>query len=486
MVLIVVLIILTYVIFKWFKNDVVSQPSVVLGWGVKLGYSGIFYGVVVYYYGNGHLYGDPAGFMHNAKILYQLALDHPLDYIKLWFGMADYESDVLWPYMEQTNIFLGVNKYDYLNDNRLIIKFNSLIYFLSQGQVWVHLLFHAFLAYLGTLLIFKSFKPLVNNPKGLWWALVLLPSLGFWGGGLTKSSFLLLGLGLFFYGIHQLFQKKYWGVLWLLWSAFLLVFNKPYIGLVVLPSTLFIGFASLCKWRPKLIFLAILSTVMMFTILLFEQKVFKLTERVSFKQQDMINIGKGGIYFINDTAVCFSDYKYLNQFEMVSDSLIKVNQTVPSHYKPFGTKEFFPFTLQSGSTLYPHYLTLAPSHSYFEVPPIGNSRAQLLLNTPRAFVDVHLRPFPWDNGSALKYFSFIQNIGLLFLLGFSIFNRKKGLTNHQKWWIFNLMFYIVFITLIIGWTTPVFGAIARYKMAIDLFIVILAFIFLKPMSNEKV
>jgi hypothetical protein len=44
---------------------------------------------------------------------------------------------------------------------------------------------------------------------------------------------------------------------------------------------------------------------------------------------------------------------------------------------------------------------------------------------------------------------------------------------------------IVILSLVIGWTTPVFGAIVRYKMPVDLFILLLSFLILKPLNYEN-
>ncbi len=487
MTLIVLLFVLTYLIFKYFKESELSTTAIMLSWSVKLIYAVLFYSITVYFYGKGQLYGDVYMFMKNAKHINEIAYHYPLEYIKILFGFADFYNPNLQPFLEPTNLFLGgVNQYDYMNDNRLIIKINSLIYFISKGQFFIHLLIHSFISYIGLFLIFKTVKPYISNNKWFWWFLIALPSVGFWGSGLTKGSLLLFFVGLFFYSSQLiLIKKKYIGVLWWCVSLIGLALNKPFVSVIIVPFSLFLVIGYIVKWKTKIIIYLSTLTITVFIFSIFDNRFLNVTQRLSFRQHDMINTGKGGVFFINDTAFCYSDYKYINHFERINDTLIKVNQDVPCNYKLFGTKTFYPFTLKSSSTHYPLYLSIAPSNSYFDVTPIDQSPYQLIKNIPQALNDTFVRPYPWDNGSVLKYFSFVQNIFLLILLFYSFLNRDKKLSNQQKWIIFYLLTSMLFLSLIIGLTTPVFGAITRYKMPIDLIIVIISFILLKPVKNES-
>jgi hypothetical protein len=486
MILLVLFSVLTYIIFKFFKDSNLSTTNFLIAWGIKIVYALLFYWITVYYYGNGKLYGDVGMFMSNSKYINQIAYHYPFEYIKLLFGFADFYNPDLQPFLEPTNIFLGgVNEYDYFNDNRLIIKFNSIIHFISNGNLFIHLLVHSFISYCGLILIFKTLKPYIPNKKWFWWGLILLPSINFWSSGVTKGALLILFIGLFFYGLKLIIKKRYilGGILFLLGLCGFIL-NKPFVTIVILPLSFYFVIGFLVKWKSNFIVYLSFLTILIFGLIIFDSSVLKMTERISFRQNDMINTGKGGVYFTNDSSFCYSDYKYVNRFKRVNDSLIKVIKDVPCNYKLFGTKEYHPFNLKASFKLYSHYLTFPPSNSYYHAPLINNSPYQLIKNIPHALNDVIIRPYPWDNGSNLKYFSFIQNIGLLLFLGYSFFNRNQNLTNQQKWIIFYLLACIVFLSLIIGLTTPVFGAIVRYKMPIDLFLLIISFILLKPLKNE--
>ena len=164
-----------------------------------------------------------------------------------------------------------------------------------------------------------------------------------------------------------------------------------------------------------------------------------------------------------------------------------VRQLSPGDFnwdKIFGEDEFYPFKIEPSPTKFDVYHIMKPSDSYVYVPPIKGSGVQLLKNTPRAIVNVMLRPFPTDNGSFFKYFVFAENILFLAFLIFSFLNKRK-LTKEDRSWLFYLISGALILILIIGWTTPILGAIARYKMAPQLLLLIAAFITLNYTKKIK-
>ena len=106
------------------------------------------------------------------------------------------------------------------------------------------------------------------------------------------------------------------------------------------------------------------------------------------------------------------------------------------------------------------------------------------MNTPLAFTNVFLRPFPNDPGDQLKTVSLIENLLFIMLLGF-VFVKRRNLSTEEKSWLFYLILLSLTMTLIIGWSTPILGAVARYKMAAYLPLFIAANILIKPLKNES-
>lgn len=479
-------ILFSFLIVKYGVCDSLSKKDVLVGWFIKVSYGGLYLYVFTQYYGNGFLYGDTSRFMMDSKILAQLAYEHPFEYLKLLFGFADENSSVIWPHIKNTQIWMYGDNGDFINDNRLILRFNSVIHLFSNGNLYVHALVHVFLSFIGIRLIFNGFKEFVSAKKWFWYVLVLLPSLSFWGGAILKESILIFAIGLLFYAVKKLIQKvTLINIVVLLIAYGLLLFNKPYVGLFIVPIVSLLFFGQAVKWKLKNLYMSFIVIVAVFIILLFAPSKINLTQKVSYKQKDLINMGRGGVFFITDSSFCSFEHQYHQNFVMVSDSLIKVAESTKGEYKLFGEYVFHSFQIEASEKKYAHYLTQVPSNSFYKVVPIKNSTTQLLKNTPSALWNVLIRPYPWDNGNRLKIFSFIQNILLFGFLIFSIFNRKK-LNLKEKWLLFILIMSSIFILLLIGWTTPIFGAAVRYKIPVDLFIILMSFILLKPKTNEKV
>jgi len=483
-ILILLLLGFTFLIKKYAVSMTLSSKDVLIAWGIKLVFGLIYLYIFIEYYGQGTLYGDSYRFYLDSKVLSELAIDYPIEYLKLMFGLSDTNSELIWPYMERTVIWDYSHNTDFINDNRLILKINSIIHLISFGNLYIHSLFHIFFSFIGIRLIFSVFSKFVKQKKWFWYALVLIPSVSFWGGAILKESILILGIGLLFYGLQKLMKSisvKYLIVLVI--GVVLVTYNKPYAGLIIFPLSFLMVLGKYFNWSIIKLKWTIFSITVIFILLMFAPTKINLTQKVSYKQKDLINIGNGGVFFITDSSFCFFDYNLASNFEMVNDSLLKVNVESKGEYKLFGTNTFKPFTIPKSETLYPHYLTQIPSSSFFEVKPIANSPWQLIKSIPSAIINVHLRPLPWDNGNKIKIFASIQNFGLLFLLLYAIIN-KRPFYNKDKWIMTMLIFSVLFITLLIGWTTPIFGAIVRYKVPLDLFIIIISFILLKQKKHE--
>ena len=88
------------------------------------------------------------------------------------------------------------------NENRTIIRLNTLLMFVSFKTYFVHTLFFCFISLLGWILLTNSIFSFVDTKNSILALPVLfLPSVLFWTSGVMKEPLLVLGLGLLFYGI---------------------------------------------------------------------------------------------------------------------------------------------------------------------------------------------------------------------------------------------------------------------------------------------
>lgn len=116
------------------------------------------------------------------------------------------------------------------------------------------------------------------------------------------------------------------------------------------------------------------------------------------------------------------------------------------------------------------------TNSYFKSTLIDNSFQQLVLNIPEAIFNAMFRPFPLDKGSLLKFPIMLESWGILLLLIFSFFFKKKNLDKKEKGIISALLIFTLLLFMLIGLTTPISGAIARFRFPAQLALVIISLI----------
>lgn len=461
-------------VYRFPKTILVPQTHRAIGLVIKGLFALIFVVIFQEFYGAGTLYGDAYEFMKDAKTLHLIFFENPLDYVKALFELGDLSPSSSEFLLNNTNIWTTGNNGDFINDNRLIIKLNSIFYFFSNGSPYIHALFFSMLSYLGILLIHQSIIHLVARPILFFYALILFPSIGFWGSGIGKEALLILGLGIFLSSIKILTHKvSLKGILILILGGFLLLVNKPYAGLFIFGFASYFLFSKIPFIRyPRLIYVLTIGLIFIGSITIFPERVNTL-HKISYKQKDLINLGRGGIFYVNDTAFCAFDFKHLQNFQISKDSITVLRET-PGEYKLFGQKEFHDFDQKPSEKKFEKYLVQAPSNSYIPAQKINYSIGTLIALVPQAFLNVLIRPYPWDPGSQFKHLAFLSNLLLLVLLVLAVFRRKKEKVSTH--WVFYLGITSLAIILIIGWTIPILGAIVRYKMIVDLLLLMVIFI----------
>jgi len=116
---------------------------------------------------------------------------------------------------------------------------------------------------------------------------------------------------------------------------------------------------------------------------------------------------------------------------------------------------------------------------------LGNNSWSILKAIPLALFHVFTLPWFSHVKSPLYLFSIFENLIFFSLIPLSIFYFEKPNKSSMKFIVFSLIFMLTLFT-IIGLTTPVIGALVRYKMPAlpFLFFVLLSFIKLKSISEK--
>jgi hypothetical protein len=428
-------------------------------------------------YGIDELSHDGETFFKEGKHLNNVFFDSPITYFKFLTGIG--ENDVLiQKHLFMTEYWSG-NTLTLTNDSKNVIRFHSIIHFFSMNSVYVHLSVLCFLSLAGVRNLYLSIRKYSQlKPEILFWCLLLVPSTIFWTSSMMKEPFLFFGMTLLLRSI--LLKEGIWKrTIFITLSLLLLLGFKPYVLICILAALFFVvsyRYFFSYKLLPSLITSSIFT---IFSVLFFNGPRDQIVHFITRKQFDFVNVGKGGIHALSDT--CFY-YFQPHQYESVkmSGNQLQVIKPVDAFIIEFGTTtEPLPIHLEpSTDTLIVTYFTQG-CMSYIETTPINNSFTQLLKNIPEAFINSIIRPFPNDPGSNLKYLSFLE---VWFLFGFLIFAiiRHRKLNNEERSLIIGLLIFAMLLFLIIGWTTPVIGAITRYRFPAQLALVIIGLILIKP------
>lgn len=486
LVYIIVLLLLFFFGFRYLKALRIPDIN---PWFTSLGY--LIKVIIGYYfifvysnvYGSGTLSADAGAFMSESEILNNVFYQSPKDYFQLLFGIGD-QSNLTAQYLTETHHW-DAGEQAILNDNRNILRIQSVIQFISFGNATIHMLVMCLVSMIGVKHLYIGIKTRTKvSANKTFWILFLIPSVLFWTSGILKEPFMFLGLGLF---IRALLGNDKKSKKWMLCigGILLLIAFKPYIFLCIIPATIFYYLYNKLPKFKLLGSLIILTFLLSLPIIIFKSTSQKALTLLSRKQFDFINVARGGLHIQNDTNFIFFNAMQMDKLTYKGDS-IKVNQPMDVLILQHGSMdEPIPLKIQPSKKYYYIYFRNPQSDGYIPITLINNSFAQLIYNIPEALVNVLLRPYFTDPGSWLKYLAAIELIFIYALLIYAYINRRN-LQQEDKALIFAALIFIFLLALTIGWVTPVLGAIVRYRLPILIGLVLISLIILNPNKEQKV
>ncbi len=388
---------------NFFKNiPGLTYKNLVLFFSIKF-ITGIILSLIYKYYYDTST-ADIYKYYYDGLFLYEILWEEPFDYLKILtgVGITEYHTE---KYLSNMSYWFRPWESPVYNDNRIIIRFNAFVSIFSFGYIHIHTLFANILSFTGLVGIYKFILKYLPNNKVEWlkWGIFLFPSLLFWGSGVLKEAIL---IGCFGLGIHfadKIFSntyKKFTSILVLAVCLWVLLFLKTYILLLFLPC--FIG--------------------------------FYISKKFNFIKTQLVYAGLFFLILIIGVIINYLIPAY-SPFYLIADkhnSLVDLSRAI-----------------DAGSLLHEGYLAY--------------SIRDILLNTPRGFLYTFTRPHIFETDSLLILFSALENILIKIMIVISlIFYSKKQdipirLAGMSFW------FCIVGFAFI-GLTTPVSGAIVRYKI----------------------
>lgn len=435
-------------------------------------------------YGIDELSHDGETFFKEGRYLNDVFFASPIDYFKLLTGIGENDT-LIHKYLYMTE-YWSAGDLSIVNDSKNVIRVHSLIHFFSFNSVFIHLSIFCLISLAALKNLYLSLKPYTSiSDKILFWILLLVPSTIFWTSSMMKEPLMFLGLSMLLRSI--LVQEDKWIRLFFLLGAIaLMLCFKPYVlfgAMIAILIALCFKYLFSGKLMLTLIFLCSVTTLF---IIIFQKPRDVAVHYLTRKQFDFENVGKGGLHTEGDT--CFYYFKPAVYEKLKFDNrTIQILEPVDSYIIHFGsTKSPIPIKLYpNGKKLRITYFTPG-CKSFIETTPIDESFVQLMKNIPEALTNSYLRPYFFDPGSRLKYLSMIEIWMLTGFLFYAFFKRRELNTN-EKAIIVGMLVFALILLLLIGWTTPVIGAIARYRFPAQLALVVVGLICIKPkmtFSNE--
>ncbi len=357
------------------------------------------------------LTADVFKYFDDSAPMFNALYTEPADYFRMVFGIGNDTEAFWWKYYKEMNNWERAFESNLYNDSHTIIRFNAVVRLFSFGEFHVHTVVAAFLALTGLLGIYRAFvTSLVGLERVLMAVVFLLPSVLFWASGVIKESLLFFGMGLLVYQVSYFLvvRWRWWDPFLLLFTVAMLFFLKFYVLLSLTPALILLAWARRAD-RPALWLKALLVYGFFILVGLNLQRVFP--------GWDILGI------------------LTMKQRDFVGLALL----------------------MDSGSFVMPTLL----------LPDVWLFASQ----APYALYIALAGPLVHGGGGALGLIAGAENAGfLLFLFGCFMFRGPWRKLDHALF--FSMLFYVLLLALIIGYTTPVMGAVVRYRTPLLPFLMI--------------
>lgn len=481
--MVIVIILFFGAYFLWNKPTVgLNKYDLLIAWGFKIAVSLFFSWIYIDYYQGTTLTSDQLEFMREGKVLYKVSQESFSDYFQFMVGLET--TEMTDKYCSSMSHWYS-GSIIFINDCQNVIRVNSIIQFFSNNNVFVHNLVISFLSLLGFRELYKTFSPKINcSKRWFFFFLIAFPSLAFWTGSIIKEPFLILGMCLILSAAFGNLDWKKSSWRWGLGIALMLAF-KPYVLICLVFALVFYYITKWVKLKLGVTF-AIFLTITVLGLTILPSIREKVVNYLTRKQFDFINVSRGGLHAQTDSCFFFFDesqYASLD-FTPKTDSVILM-KPIRAIKIPLGKPgPFEDIYLKPDGTKWSVYFLEGSSNSSIEVTFINSSFALLVYTIPEAFVNATFRPFFTDPGGSLKYFSALETM-LFFAWFFWQFRNWNKITDEKKIIITTLLLFSVSLLVLIGLTTPILGAIVRYRIPAYLALFLVSILLYTNNSSEK-
>ena len=349
----------------------------------------------------------------DSLVLYDIFFSNPIDFFKILIGIDCDSEDYLINYFSEMNHWDTSYENSLMDESRLLIRLNAILNIIGFKSYSFNLISFVFIGFLGKFLITKNLVKYykVINPIILFWSLILFPSLMLWSSGILKEPLIIFSIGLILQSF-EVYNSKKRSSLILVFFGLLIIFKvKFYVFICFLPALISFLICQNWKIKPlKVITITSISLNILLVILSTLKNSYNPLEILSNKQNDFIKLA-----------------------------------------------EIF----NAGSS--------------FKMVPMDPNFNSFLSSIPTGVINGFFRPFPSDINKIIHILPLIENIFLYVLiiyLFYKLFSLKIKLETVYLNALLNSVFFISLLFVITGISTPVIGALVRYKLPGTIFIII--------------
>jgi hypothetical protein len=348
-------------------------------------------------------------YFDDSKVMYDALFTNPADFFQMLTGINN-DSPYFEMYYNQMNYWYRVYESNIYNDSHTIIRLNALLRLFSFGYYNVHTVFMCFFSLAGLTGIYRFFAAALSDRKPiLLIAVFLLPSVLFWGSGVLKEGLLFFGLGM------------------LLWHTQLLLNKKK-----ILLSLFMIAGALILLLYTKFYII----TLMLPLLVAYVWCGLRASKHTLLKYLTVM----GGFLFLGlNLHFIFPQYDFVHILVHKQHDFLALSQSV-----------------QSGSSI--------------AMQPLEDSFLSLLINIPEALYNSMFLPWFFQGGSPLILMAGLENLLVMLFAMFCVFMSKFRINHSSLFWL--CVFFSLGIFALTGLTTPVVGAIVRYKVPALPFLII--------------
>lgn len=351
-------------------------------------------------------------FFDSSAVMYDALWTNPGDYFRMLLGIANDNGYFDITYYKRIDHWYREYESNLYNDAHTMIRFNAFVRIFSFGHYHVHTVFMCFLSLVGSVCLHRAFLPwMQGKERALAVAVFLIPSVLFWGSAVIKESLLMFGLGVLLLHVFSVVRGHvHWTSLAAIVLCGLLLFVLKFYVLACMLPGL-LAWALCVRWKSA-------PALLVFGLVI------------------------GGSWVL----------------------------AVHLHHLLPGYDLLYLFSVKQKDMYGLAAATSAGSVVY--VPKLTTDWWSFVAAAPIAFFNAFLGPSVLLKGGALSLPPAVENLVLLVFLVLALVYRQRGSVDRPM--LLNLITYAVLLLLVIGWTTPVMGALVRYRVPLLPFMAIIA------------